>query len=140
MRREYHIAVDFQYTPEKLLRFHKPLSPRVTFGYTNVLHGECDFALTDGVRQAFLQSSLAELPQYKGDRTHDFGYVFSDSVIALFYEDLAVFKGERCILHTVSHEAMFTADFSEEDTEKFRSFDGKRSAGLVRKIGSAGGA
>lgn len=137
VRRGYHVAVDFQYTPKKLLRFHQSLSPRVTFGYTSVLHEECDFALTDEVRQAFLNSSLAELPAYKEDFSHDFGYVFFDSIIALFYEDFAVFKGERCILDTVSHERMFTVDLSGEELEALRSFEGKKNGKLVQKIESA---
>lgn len=139
VRKEYHIAVDFQYTPKKLLRFHKSLSPRVTFGYSNVLHEECDFALTDEVRQAFLRSSLAESPQYKDDWAHDFGYVFFDSVIALFYEDLCVFKGEHRILNTISHEGMCTADLSEEDLQELCSFEGKKNGKLVQKIKSAAG-
>ena len=61
VRGEYHIAVDCAFTPKKWLRFHKSLSPRVTFGYSNALHEECDFALTDEVRQAFLHSSQSAI-------------------------------------------------------------------------------
>ena len=139
-RREYQISVSYGFLPRKLLRFHRSLSPRVTFGYSNVLHEECDFVLTDEVRRAFLASSLAELPQYKGDWTHDFGYVYFGSLIELFYEDLTVFAGERCILETVSHEGICGADFTDEELERFLAWEGKPAARrkLVQKLRAAG--
>lgn len=136
IRKEYHIAVSYTYTPKTLLRFHRSLSPRVTFGYANVLHEECDFSLTDEVRSAFLRSSLAELPQDAEDWTHDFGYVYFQSVIGLLYEDLAVFRGGRCILETISHERMCTAYLTEEELADFCGFESEKhdNRQILKKI------
>lgn len=140
-RREYQVSVDCAFLPKALLRFHRSLSPRVTFGYSSNLHEECAFALTQEVRRAFLESSLAELPAYRGDWTHDYGVVFFGSIVELLYEDLSVYVGDRCILDTISHEEMCTADFTEEELERFLSFEGRPAARrrLVQKLRAAGG-
>lgn len=132
LRTDYHISAGYGFTPKKRLQFHRSLSPRVTFGYSGNLHEECDFALTDEVRQAFLNSSLAELPAYKGDWTHDYGCVFFGSVIELLYEDLTVFKRERCILETTSHEEMCTFSFTEEELQALAVFAGEKLSQKVK--------
>lgn len=132
-RREYQVSVDCAFTPKKWLRFHKSLSPRVTFGYSSALHEECDFALTDEVRQAFLHSSLTELPAYKDDRTHDYGVVFFGSPVELLYEDLSVSVGDRCVLDTISHEEMCTFSFTEGELQGLAAFAGKPLAEKIRK-------
>ena len=137
-RREYQISVDCAFTPKKWLRFHKSLSPRVTFGYSSALHEECDFALTDEVRQAFLHSSLAELPAYKDDWTHDYGVVFFGSPVELLYEDLSVSVGDRCVLDTISHEEMCTFSFTEGELQKLAAFAGKPLAEKIRKKAEEG--
>ncbi|MDE5766602.1 MAG: hypothetical protein K2I17_05495 [Clostridia bacterium] len=124
--RTYSVHVDYGHISPELLKFHNSLNPRPTFGYSNSLHEECDFELTEQNKAAFLSSSLAELPSYTGDWMHDHGYVFFDSIIGLMYEDLAVFKGDRCILSTVSHEGEFDANLSDEELEGLRSFEDKK--------------
>ena len=125
-KKSYTIPIDYEFTTKKQLAFHNSLNPRVTFGYSNVLHEECDFALTDEVKSAFLNSSLNEVPEYKDDWTHDWGNVFFESVVNLLYEDLEVFIGERCILETVSHERMMTVSLTDEELDLFNSFEVKR--------------
>ena len=98
--KSYTINVNFSHISKELLEFHNSLNPRITFGYSNVLDEECDFELNNNVKNAFLNASLKELPAWEQDWTHDWGYVFFDSIINLFYEDLCVFRGDRCILET----------------------------------------
>ena len=114
LKRNYFVYVDYAFTGRKMLAFHNSLNPRVTFGYSNSLHEECDFALDEEKREAFLNSSLAELPQYKDDWIHDWGNV-SFGGMRLVYEDLTLFRGDVCILETVSHEEMMTVRLEEPD-------------------------
>ncbi len=76
-KRNYTIRVNYSFIGRKLLAFHNSLCPRVTFGYSGRLHEECDFAFDEEKREAFLNSSLAELPQYQDDWIHDWGNVHS---------------------------------------------------------------
>ena len=119
------INVDFAYCSKNNLKFHNSLNPRITFGYSNCLHEECDFALTDAVKNALLSSSLKDLPEYKQDWTHDWGYLFFDSIIDLLYEDLCVLCGERCILDTTSHEKMMTVCLTDEEIENMIDFENR---------------
>ncbi len=130
LERGYSVCVDYAYIDRKQLAFHRSLNPRVTFGYSNSLHEECDFLFDDEKRTAFLRSSLADLPQGKGDWVHDWGNVmFGD--MALCYEDLALFRGEACILETVSHEEMMTVRLEEQDLAALKKQGGGR---LVEKL------
>ncbi|MCH5161160.1 MAG: hypothetical protein J1G04_03930 [Clostridiales bacterium] len=127
----YLIPVDFTYTDKKLLAFHNSLGPRVTFGYSSMLHEVCDFALTDEIKGMFLNASLKELPSYKQDWTHDWGYVFFDSIINLIYEDLEVYISERCILSTISHEREMTVSLTEKELTAFIDFESKRNKNIA---------
>ena len=129
--KNYSIHVDFAFTDKKLLAFHNSLNPRVTFGYSNLLHEVCDFALTEEVKNAFLNSSLKELSTWEQDWTHDWGYVYFGSITNLLYEDLAVLIGERCILDTVSHENMMTVSLNDEELTAFVDFEGKQNENLA---------
>ena len=133
--KSYTINVNFSHISKELLEFHNSLNPRITFGYSNVLHEECDFELNNNVKNAFLNASLKELPAWEQDWTHDWGYVFFDSIINLFYEDLCVFRGDRCILETISHDQMLTINLSDEELENFLGFenDGEYSV-LTEKL------
>lgn len=114
LRRNYSVYVDYAFIGRKLLAFHNSLNPRVTFGYSNSLHEECDFMFDEEKREAFLNSSLAELPQYKDDWVHDWGNVVFGR-FRLIYEDLTLFRGDACILETTSHEKMMTVRLGEAD-------------------------
>ena len=131
LMKNYSIRVDFAFTDKKWLAFHYSLNPRVTFGYSNRLHEVCDFALTEEVKNAFLNSSLKELSTWEQDWTHDWGYVYFDSITNLLYEDLAVLIGERYILDTVSHEEMMTVSLTDEELTAFIDFEGKRNENLA---------
>lgn len=133
--KSYSINVNFSCVSKELLEFHNSLNPRITFGYSSVLHEECDFELNDKVKNAFLNASLKEFPDCERDWTRDWGYVFFDSIINLFYEDLRVFRGDRCILDTISHERMLTINLNDEEIENFIGFenDGKNSV-LTEKL------
>ena len=114
LKRSYSINVDYEFIGRKLLAFHNSLNPRVTFGYSNSLHEVCDFVFDEEKREAFLNSSLKELPQYQDDWIHDWGNVAFDGV-HLIYEDLTLFRGDVCILETISHEEMLTVRLDETD-------------------------
>ncbi|MDE6441558.1 MAG: hypothetical protein K2L12_02245 [Clostridia bacterium] len=136
--KSYVINVDFSHISKELLEFHNTLNPRITFGYSSILHEECDFELSNEIKHAFLNSSLKELPTWEQDWTHDWGYVFFDSIINLLYEDLIVFCGERCILDTISHEQCMTINLTDEEFENFINFEGnkKEKSEILEKLKS----
>lgn len=119
----YTICVDFEHISKELLAFHNSLNPHVTFGYSSMLHEECNFELTKENKRAFLNSSLKDLPAWEKDWSHDWGYVFFGRHIDLCYEDLIIFRGDRCILDTISHEHMMTLYLSDEEIENFALFE-----------------
>ena len=134
LKRNYSVYVDYEFLGRKWLSFHRSLSPRVTFGYSNCLHEECDFFLNDEKRAAFLSSSLAELPQWKGDWIHDWGNVMFGNM-QLFYEDLALFRGETCILETISHERSMTVWLDEDDLSALSKLrGGKKLTGKLKTL------
>ena len=100
------------------MAFHTSLNPRVTFGDTNELHEECNFALTREVKDALMDSSLGSDPE----EGFDYG-AFYLGKSPLYYEDLTVYGGEEVILSTVSHEGMMDVFLSEEDLYAFRDFE-----------------
>lgn len=114
LKRSYSVQVDYAFVGRKLLAFHNSLNPRATFGYSNCLHEECDFVLDEEKRKAFLDSSLAELPQHEFDWIHDWGNVAFGGV-SLIYEDLTLFRGDVRVLETISHEQMMTVRLDEAD-------------------------
>lgn len=114
LKRNYSVYVDYAFIGKKLLAFHNSLNPHVTFGDSNSLHEACDFVFDEEKREAFLKSSLKELPQDQDDWIHDWGNVVFDS-ISLIYEDLTLFRGDECILETISHEQMLTVRLCETD-------------------------
>lgn len=133
--KNYTINVDFSNISKELLKFHNSLNPHITFGYSNALHEECDFELNNEVKNAFLNSSLKELPTWEKDWTHDWGYVFFNSIIELFYEDLIVFRDDRCILETISHEQMMTINLNDEELQNFFGFeDSGENSVLTEKL------
>lgn len=135
LKRSYSVFVDYEFVGRKLLAFHNSLNPRVTFGYSNSLHEECDFALDEEKREAFLNSSLAELPQFKDDTLHDWGVAAFDGV-SLVYEDLTLSRGDEIILETISHEQIMTVRLNETDLAALAS--DKEGKKLVDKLRSAG--
>ena len=133
-KRSYFVHVDYEFIGRKLLAFHNSLCPRVTFGYSGRLHEECDFAFDEEKREAFLNSSLAELPQYRDDWIHDWGNVAFDGV-HLIYEDLALFRGDVCILETISHEEMMTVRLEETDLAALAlQKDGKKLGNKLNRV------
>ncbi len=131
LKRLYTVNVNYAFVGKKWLAFHRSLNPRVTFGSSSLLHEECDFLFDEDKRAAFFHSSLAELPQWKGDRVHDWGNVMFGEM-ALFYEDLTLYRGEMCILETLSHEEMMTARLEEDDLSDLAREKGGRT--LVKKL------
>lgn len=129
IRNGYIINVDTS-APKKLLRLHRSLNPRVTFGYSNMLHEECDFALTEQNKQLLLSSSLTELPMYEQDEMHDYGHVIigesSCDGLPLYYEDLCVYVGDKCVLDCTSHEQACSVDFTDDELKGFIVFENKK--------------
>jgi hypothetical protein len=140
LRKGYMVNVSYAFCNKDLFAFHQSLHPRVTFGYSSSLHEICQFELTEEVRKAFLNSSLAGLPSFEDDWTHDFGYVYFDSVVKLLYEDLTIYKGERCVLSTLSHERMCELDLTDEELNDFLKFEKKEelNGGIYKKLKKMG--
>ena len=128
--KHYIIYVAFPFNDKKWIEFHNSLNPRITFGYSNMLHEECDFVLTEEIKQVFLNASLKELPMFEQDRAHDWGNVYFDS-FTLFYEDLQVLSGERNVLSTLSHEQEMTISLTDEELTAFIDFEGKQTENLA---------
>ncbi len=133
LKRSYSVDVDYEFTGRKLLAFHRSLSPRVTFGYSNRLHEECDFMLDDEKRAAFLEESTLKDPPHDRSRYFlDWGQLSFGENNDLFYEDLAIFRGETCVLETISHEEMMTVRLEEDDLEALAAQRG--GAAVVKKL------
>lgn len=134
LKRMYTVCVNYAFVGRKWLAFHRALNPRVTFGYSSLLHEVCDFLFNDEKRAAFLRSSLADLPQWKGDTVHDWGNVMFGNM-QLFYEDLTLYRGDVCILETVSHEEMMTTRLEEPDLSALaREKGGKKLVEKLRRL------
>lgn len=133
LKRAYSVWVNYATIGKKWLAFHRSLNPRVTFGDSSMLHEACEFPFDDGTREAFLHSSLAQLPQWEGDRVHDWGNVMFGNM-QLVYEDLALDRGETCILETVSHEEMMTARLEEDDLTALAEQGGETFAEKLRTL------
>ena len=129
MKRDYYVCVNYRFVGKKLLDFHRSLNPRVTFGYSTMLHEECDFALDDNTREAFLNCSLSK-PSAEGG--WDWGYVVFGEHSEIVYEDLSVYRGVERMLETVSHEKMMTVWLDDGDLAKIADFDGGKE--LVLKL------
>ena len=107
------------------------MNPKITFRGSNQLHEECDGEITDAVRSMLL-------PCFKDRKgIEDFltfgGFAIgetTDEVSPVYYEDLIILRGGSILLSTITHEEMFDLFFSDEDIEKFRSFE--NSGGIIK--------
>lgn len=129
----YIVYVDYGFVGKKLVAFHNSLNPRATFGYGNVLHEECDFVLDEEKRAAFLNSSLAQPQRYAHDWAHWGNVEFGGA--RLHYEDLTLFRGEECIIETITHEQMMTVRLSETDIAALALYNDCKK--LVNKLKQA---
>ena len=137
IRKSYSIAVDFVYLSEEILNFHNSMNPKITFGYSNVLHEECDSEITDAVRRRLL-------PCFKENKNIDLDFTFGGFKVGdftadespLYYEDLIISRGDKEILSTTTHEYEFDLFFNDEDIAAFRSFEGKteRNEKIINKL------
>lgn len=132
LRRSYIIRVDYEFISPFWMEFHRSLSPRVTFGYSNELHEECDFWLDEEEYDQFLHSSLLDPPADRDDWMHDWGNVIFGNM-ELVYEDLTVYFREECMLETISHEEIMIVHLSEKDVREIEGMKGgKRLAAKIR--------
>jgi hypothetical protein len=122
IREMYMVYVGYQFMTEENRAFHASLNPRVTFGYSNALHEECDCIITDRIRNVLL--SCFEYGEDKDDCYYN--GAFECTASGTSYEDLTIYRGDRIILSTVSHEGMFTICLNDADIEAFSEFEGKR--------------
>jgi len=122
IREMYTVCVDYKFKSKESRAFHTSLNPRVTFGYSNVLHEECDCIITDRIRNVLLPCF-----EYEEDKD-DYFYngAFECAASETLYEDLMIYRGDRIILSTISHEGMFTICLDDADVEAFREFEGER--------------
>lgn len=131
MEREYQVFVRYRQIGKKLLCFHNTLNPCVTFGYSSILHEECDFMLDDEKREKFLNSSLAEYPSTERDILHDWGRV-TFGEMQLTYEDLCVYRGNTLILETISHEECLSTWLEKDDLDALAG--NEEGKALVKKL------
>ncbi len=130
----YSVNVNYAFIGRKLLAFHNSLNPRVTFGCSNQLHEECDFALDEENKRAFLGESSLKFPPKVQGSPFDWGTVTFE-ISRLIYRDLTVFRGEGRILETISHEEMMTVFLTKEDLAALeREKGGKRLVKKLREI------
>ena len=108
----YHVSVDYQFVPEDVLAFHNSLNPKITFGYSNVLHEKCTFALTDE-RKKYIDENIS-LDAFNGF----YGAFYLGDYNGIFYEDTVLWIGEKLVFECVSHESMVDV-YLDEETEKF---------------------
>jgi hypothetical protein len=121
VREAYSVYVGYEFMSEEHRAFHASLNPRVTFGYSNVLHEECDCMITDRVRTVLLPCF-----EYEEDKDNSYyNGAFECAASNMHYEDLIIYRGSRTILSTISHETMFSIHFDETDIEAFRVFEGE---------------
>lgn len=130
MEREYQVFVRYRHIGKKLLCFHHSLNPSVTFGYSSMLHEECDFVLDDNMRAQFLTSTLAESPSSEGP-LHDWGRVIFGKM-QLIYEDLCVYRGDMRILETITHEECMSVWLEKDDLDALAANKGGKA--LVNKL------
>ena len=124
IRKLYFINVDYLYKSENSLAFHSSMNPRVTFGYYNGLHEECDCLITDDIRESLLPSFKDGRPEHTTNSDYYHG-AFDCDRSETYYEDLEIWCEDRIIMSTVSHESMFGISFDEKDMEAFRTFEGE---------------
>lgn len=136
LRCNYQIIVNYECANKANMTLHKSFNPRPTFGSTNVLHEECDFMLTQDKKDTLLNSSLKDVREAGGKWYYDNGCVFFGSIIQLMYENLCIYKDERCILYTASHEGLTVINFTDEELDSFLKFEGKLplNARILRKL------
>ncbi|MCM1043141.1 MAG: hypothetical protein NC350_02895 [Corallococcus sp.] len=132
----YFIYVNTHLTG-KLSEIHRSLNPRVTFGYSTMLHEICDFPLDEYAKNLLLNSNLKGTPRISDEHIHDFGYIMlSDGENNfLLYEDLCVFVNDRCILQCVSHEQACNINFTDEELASFEvCADKALRGGIIAKL------
>jgi len=141
IRKYYQVAVNLEFISDKFLALHKSLNPRVTFGYSSSLHEECDTELTDDLRNILL-------PCFKNRRDGDiygrasYGEILltdTESYIESYilqYEDIIIYRGNKEILSTVTHEFMLDTDFEESDFQALKVFEDKpkRNSRIIAKL------
>ena len=130
IRKSYFVSVDYQFIPEEILNFHNSLSPKVTFGYSNQLHEECTFALTDE-RKKYIEKNM------KINSTFDFyGAFYLGDYSGIYYEDTVIWIGEKVVFECVSHESMMDVYLDEETERLFLAYKGERkeNARIMEKL------
>ncbi len=131
IRKAYHVTVDYADLDKEDEAFHKSLSPRVTFGDTNELHEECNFTLTNDIKEKLEDSSLGADPEDE----FDYGSFYVGKT-PLYYEDLTVFIGNEPILSTISHDGIMDLFLSSDDLKAFADFELNKSRNyqIAKKI------
>lgn len=121
----YSIYVSANFYNEAGKALHMSFNPRVTFGYSNVLHEECSVQLTDDLRKLFEKTTLCHKEAFDALNRSYASFYLKET--ACYYEDTSMYVGDRMIMDSVSHEQMYDIYFTDEDIELFRNFEGKQS-------------
>jgi len=134
IRKYFQVAVDLEFLIDKLLAFHKSLNPRPTFAYSSSIREECDAELTDERREIFLEA-IKHRRDIMDSQTYG-GMEIKDGDYTLRYEDMVVYRGDRAILETITHEQMLDVGFDDSDLEALKVFEGKhdRNAKIIAKL------
>jgi hypothetical protein len=131
IRKFYNISINYGLLSEDGLAFHASMNPRVTFGYSNWLHEECDCRITDEIRESLTK----EQPEHIRDWAEEHG-VFHCDRSDTSYEDISIWREERMLLSTISHEGMFDVCFDEADEKAFLTFEDEkeRNEKILRRL------
>lgn len=137
IRKSYSLAVSYVYLSEEVLSFHNSMNPKITFGYSNQLHEECDSEITDTVcnRLLFSFKDSKGIEAFLTFGGFTVGKITDDESL-LYYEDLIIFRGNKKLLSTITHENMFDIFFSDEDIKAFRPFEDniERNDKIINKL------
>ena len=137
IRASYGVSVDYEYLSEDVLAFHNSMNPKITFGYSNQLHEECDSEITDAVRNMLL-------PCFKDSKDIEVFLTFgafavgktTDEFSPTYYEDLIILRGGKELLSTITHEEIFDLVFDDEDIKAFGLFENsvERNEKIISKL------
>jgi hypothetical protein len=140
LKKMYYVYVDLGFKSDKTLTFHKSLNPKVTFGYSGALHEECFCEITEELKDRLLPSFvLDDTTKFREEYYSCGAFRYGEKencMDYIEYEDLAVLKGKRVILSTISHESIFNLFFNETDIAEFYGFEGetRRNKKIIEKM------
>lgn len=131
----YTVSVDCEFSGEEARALYTSFHPRATFGYSNQLHDECRAELTPSLRLRLQKTELCKRPSFDCE-SRTFGSFFLEELCG-FFEDTALFAGDRMLSETISHERIYDLYLTEKECRQFETFEGReqRNRKILNKLG-----